>query len=84
MRTRVQLRKFAFVLLGVTLVAPLFAQNPNGSLCGTVRDASQAVVAAATVSVRNSELSFSRETESDARGEFRIVIGHGIIDVHER
>jgi len=73
MRTYAQLRTLMLVLLGMAWTIPLFAQNPSGTLRGTVGDASQGVVAGATVIVRNPGLSFSRESLSDARGEFRIV-----------
>jgi hypothetical protein len=61
------------LLLGVVLFIPALAQNPHGSLSGTVRDASGALVPAATVSLRNPGLSFVRNCPADAQGEFRIV-----------
>ncbi len=64
---------FFALWLALILLSPLLAQNPHGSLAGTVRDASGAVVPSATISVRNPGLSFQREAESDAQGEFRIV-----------
>lgn len=48
------------------------AQNPNGALRGVVQDASGARVASAGISVERRESSFSRQTTSDARGEFRL------------
>jgi carboxypeptidase family protein len=66
-------RAFFAHLLGVALLTPALAQNPHGSLGGTIRDPSGALVPSATISVRNPGFSLSRETEADARGEFRIV-----------
>ncbi len=48
------------------------AQNPRGALRGTVQDASGGRVAGAKLVLRDAELSFVRETQSDERGEFRM------------
>ena len=58
-----------FCLLGTC--AAVFAQNPRGTLRGSVQDASGGRIAGAKISARNRELSVLRQTESDARGEFR-------------
>jgi hypothetical protein len=47
------------------------AQNPLGALRGIVEDSSGGRVVSATVAVDDSEQSFSRETHTDTRGEFR-------------
>jgi Carboxypeptidase regulatory-like domain/TonB dependent receptor len=57
----------------LVLFSPALPQNTHGSLAGTVRDASGAVVPSATVSVSNFGLFLQRATASDAQGEFRIV-----------
>ncbi len=51
---------------------PTFAQNPHGTLLGTVQDSSGARVAAASILATNAEISLTREAQSDARGEFRM------------
>jgi len=48
------------------------AQNPRGTLWGTVEDSSGARVAAATITLTNPGFSVARQTQSDNRGEFRI------------
>lgn len=51
---------------------PAFAQNPHGTLLGTVQDSSGARVAAASITATNAEISLTRQIKSDARGEFRM------------
>ena len=48
------------------------AQNPHGTLRGTVADASGAVIPSAKIVVHASDSSLQREATSDDRGEFRI------------
>jgi hypothetical protein len=55
-----------------TLPASLFAQNPLGTLRGTVQDSSGARIAGAGISASNSEKSLLRAVQSDARGEFQV------------
>jgi hypothetical protein len=55
-----------------SLVPGAFAQNPRGTLRGTVQDASGGRMVGAKIVLDNEQLSITRETESDARGEFRI------------
>jgi hypothetical protein len=59
----------AFVSICVNL---LVAQNPRGSLRGTVLDASAARVASANVIVESVSSSLKRETRSGNKGEFRL------------
>ena len=47
-------------------------QNPRGTLCGEVRDATGGRVAAAKVALQSAALSITREARTDERGEFRI------------
>jgi hypothetical protein len=60
----------AAMCLALSLAA--FAQNPRGTLRGTVQDTSGGRVAGATIVLGNEQLSITRETQTDARGEFRI------------
>ncbi len=62
-----------FAILSLFLVLlPLYAQNPRGSLRGTVQDATGARVSNARVMVRSADSSIQRETVSEDRGEFRL------------
>ena len=56
----------------LVLTLPLFAQNPRGSLRGTVQDPSGARIPSARIVIRASEYSVQREITSELRGEFRI------------
>lgn len=67
--------KFRWVgpLLWVLSLAPwAMAQNPWGTLRGTVQDTSGGRVPGARIIVHNAELSFAHEAQSNDRGEFRI------------
>ena len=62
---------FLLSLLCSFIVTPLlFAQVESGSIVGTVRDASGAVVANAQVTVLNTETSISSSTHTSAVGEY--------------
>ena len=65
-------RIFLILCCGLILLMPAFAQNPHGTLLGTVQDSSGARVATASIAVANTEISLTRQTQSDARGEFRM------------
>ena len=52
-------------------VLPLCAQNPLGSVRGTVQDSAGGRIPRATVSLSNAEKSLTRKVQSDAQGEFR-------------
>src|ERR1700734_2989147 len=54
------------------LTSTLHAQNPRGSLRGTVQDATGARVASARIIAQLSGSSVQREANSEDRGEFRI------------
>src|SRR5580700_3899354 len=60
-----------FVSLGV-LVAVMHAQNPRGSLRGTVQDATGARIASAKIVVQSAGSSIRREASTEDRGEFRL------------
>jgi hypothetical protein len=71
-----------FAVLGLPMLA-LYAQNPRGSLRGTVQDSSGGRIAAATIVIEASEFSVRREIASDSRGEFRIDdLLPGVYQVH--
>ena len=63
---------FTLTLFAVLLTATLHAQNPRGSLRGTVQDATGARIAAARIVAQLSGSSMQRETTSEDRGEFRL------------
>ena len=66
-------RRFPGVLAFVWLVTSLLcAQNPGGTLRGTVQDATRARIASAMISLRPDGSSLTRSTSCDDRGEFRI------------
>jgi hypothetical protein len=56
----------------VLFVVPLLAQNPRGSVRGTVQDATGARVASAKILVRSMASSIERGASSDSNGEFRL------------
>ena len=63
------------------------AQAPTGTILGTVKDASGAVVAGASVTVKNLDTSLSRTANTEADGSYRfsaLPVGNYEIDVtHE-
>jgi carboxypeptidase family protein len=61
-----------WLILCVVLTAGAFPQNPYGTLRGSVQDTSGGRVAGARITLRNEQLSITRETHTDARGEFRM------------
>ncbi len=65
--------KFAAILVSVTLLATVLrAQNPRGSLRGTVQDATGARIPSARIVVQSADSSLQREAFSEDRGEFRL------------
>ncbi len=66
------IRAGCLTFFGLVLLAPAFAQNPHGTLLGTVQDSSGARVAAASITATNAEISLTRKIQADARGEFRL------------
>ena len=67
-------RQFAFALTlsAILFAGNLHAQNPRGSLRGTVQDATGARVASAKIVAQLSGSSVQREAASEDRGEFRL------------
>jgi hypothetical protein len=60
------------ILSAVLLVSQLPAQNPRGSLRGTVQDATGARISTAKIVAQLSGSSLQREAASEDRGEFRL------------
>src|SRR5712691_10827124 len=74
-------RVAVFVLGLVLFVAavPVFAQLPTGTILGTVKDPSGAVVPRATVTAQNVETGTSRSISTDETGAYRLAalpVGH--------
>ncbi len=65
------LRTFALFSL-LVLPFELLAQNPRGTLRGSVQDVSGGRISSAKIVVQAAESTLQREASSDARGEFRI------------
>src|ERR1022692_1145776 len=63
---------FALTLFAILLTASLYAQNPRGSLRGTVQDATGARIPSARIVAQLSGSSVQREATSEDRGEFRL------------
>ena len=63
---------FALTLIALLLAATAHAQNPTGSLRGTVQDTTGARVPSARIAVRSSGSGVQREGISEDRGEFRL------------
>src|ERR1700683_5294882 len=72
MKTDSRQTVFAVVLFTLLLTAALHAQNPRGSLRGTVQDATGARIASAKIVAQLSGSSIQREALSEDRGEFRL------------
>ena len=60
---------FALVLLA----APASAQDPRGSIAGTVTDATGGVLPGVTVVVTNTETGVSQNTVTDSEGRYRVL-----------
>src|SRR5262249_45698856 len=70
---------FIFGLVVFVAVVPVFAQLPTGTILGTVKDTSGAVIPGATVTAQNVETGTSRTTLSDETGAYRLAampVGH--------
>ncbi len=72
MKTEPRPSAFALTLFVVLLTASLHAQNPRGSLRGTVQDAGGARVVSARIVAQLSGSSLQRDAISEDRGEFRL------------
>ena len=72
MKTRSCYLAAALAILALALVPLLPAQNPRGSLRGTVQDASGARIASAQIVAQLAGSSILRRATSEDRGEFRL------------
>jgi hypothetical protein len=72
MKNNLRHTALALSLFATLLAATLHAQNPRGSLRGTVQDGTGARVSAAKVVAQLSGSSVEREASSEDRGEFRL------------
>ncbi len=61
-----------FALL-VLLAAPLSAQDPRGSIAGTVTDATGGVLPGVTVTVTNTETGVAQNAVTDGEGRYRVL-----------
>ncbi len=69
------MRGFSLWLIGMLLLPssmPLLAQQVNGSMTGTVTDASGATVPGATVRVKSKDTNATRESATDGSGNYTI------------
>jgi hypothetical protein len=71
-QTAFTLTLLAILLAATLLAATLHAQNPRGSLRGTVQDATGARIPSAKIVAQLSGSSVRREATSEDRGEFRL------------
>jgi Carboxypeptidase regulatory-like domain/TonB dependent receptor len=60
------------IILVATLFSPLYAQNPRGSLRGTVQDATGARIPYSKIELQEADSPLRRESVGQANGEFRI------------
>lgn len=60
-------------LLFLSSVGFVLAQSTTGSISGTVSDEKQAIIAGASVTVRNVDTGISRTAQTDGEGRFRFV-----------
>ena len=65
------LRRLFFLLL-ISSIPAAFAQNPRGTLRGSITDSTGARIPAAKIVVQSQQSAAERTAVSDARGEFRI------------
>ncbi len=75
MRTSVRIAGLSRLLVGLALIwclgpRPAAAQAVSGTILGTVKDATGAVVPGATVTLLQSETGFRRAVVTDAKGEY--------------
>src|SRR5881296_1280741 len=63
---------FAMVLVVLVAAIPGFAQLPTGTILGTVKDASGALVPGAAVTAQNLETGTSRSTLTNETGAYRL------------
>ena len=64
---------FLFFVIAVLLPAPALRADVTGSILGTARDSSSAVLPGADIVATNLETNLSQRTRSDAFGQYRIL-----------
>ncbi|HXN65047.1 MAG TPA: TonB-dependent receptor [Candidatus Acidoferrales bacterium] len=69
---QVSTRKALFSLVLLFAAVSVAAQNPRGTLVGTVQDATGGRVASAKIEIRAVDSSIDRTTSADSQGQFRI------------
>ena len=57
----------------VAFASEVASQSISGSISGIVRDEQQAVLTGATITIRSTETNSTRITQTDARGEYRLL-----------
>jgi hypothetical protein len=75
---------FVSLLLALSLVPRVFAQNVTGSVRGTVTDEQGAAIAGANVTITNADTGYSRSDKSDKDGAYAfqsLPIGHYTLSV---
>src|SRR5260370_31656487 len=81
-------KRFLFMpLLGSSLVFPLLANDPTGTITGTVTDVSGGVVPKARVTVRNEATNASRDAITNDDGDFTVALlppGHYRVAVEKQ
>ncbi|HLE64339.1 MAG TPA: TonB-dependent receptor, partial [Pyrinomonadaceae bacterium] len=70
--SRPELFAFLILLLFVVFPAPTYAQTTTGTILGTVTDEQGAVVAGATITIKNVETGVTRTITTDDGGRYRV------------
>src|SRR5258707_720047 len=73
-RNRIARRAFMLVLAALLLSTSAFAAEVTASLLGTVRDASGAVVAGASLSLTNIQTNVTKKADSGSDGEYSFTL----------
>ena len=71
-KTVFSLTKICVALLLCVLATASYAQFDNGSVVGTIKDASGAAIAGANVTITNTATAITAETKSGAAGEYEV------------
>lgn len=72
----------ALILTAITLPAALWAQSTTGTILGTAKDQTGAVLPGVSINIRNVETGITRASVTGDRGEYRVpALGVGIYEV---